>query len=402
MSTISIPALLQERRADQKKFPPFWVPFPPCSDVLLSHPHDGGENVEIRDLFREYFSYGHLPRKPEDVDPELLACLQPVVLGPREGEAVMAEPAFPPPWCLPPSCVMLGGLRGDGDPRELRRLHRLFAGDVIWLYFMERMGVFRMLGAILDDYATRRRFPFRADRPSALILEAMVRQTAMGTSSRVGARDAAYRAILGWTTPAGRTVGNETLVNQAFSTHFHRFLQLALELYRDRRLAVAIQNAPTVRSSVATLKAISETIDVLHIAFDPFKYGRNYQNTQAGIVWAVAGLLLIRDLRSQLGIQAEYEQPSRYIQAAHDLLLGGAAEMTQGNRYTLHKECADKGRNLALDLEVVNYKDANPGGELEAWLNAVEDDVEGYRTAYKALTGVDLGEPGRAAIEQEV
>jgi hypothetical protein len=89
------------------------------------------------------------------------------------------------------------------------------------------------------------------------------------------------------------------------------------------------------------------------------------------------------------------------MQVAYNLLVGGGASTGDSNRYSLHKECADRGRNLALDLEVINYKDANPGGELEFWLNSVEGDIEGYRTAYKSLTGIDLGAPGAITVEQQ-
>lgn len=59
-----------------------------------------------------------------------------------------------PPWCLPPSCVALrGNRRGATD------LERLLLGDLVWLFFFERMGIFKILGVILDDLATRGGFP---------------------------------------------------------------------------------------------------------------------------------------------------------------------------------------------------------------------------------------------------
>jgi hypothetical protein len=51
---------------------------------------------------------------------------------------------------------------------------------------------------------------------------------------------------------------------------------------------------------------------------------------------------------------------------------------------------------------VINHEDALPGGELERWLDQVEAKIEGYRTAYRTLTGIDLGAPGTSAIEQQV
>jgi hypothetical protein len=74
------------------------------------------------------------------------------------------------------------------------------------------------------------------------------------------------------------------------------------------------------------------------------------------------------------------------------------------NRYIVHRECAKNARDILLDLEVINHQDkrSNPPGELENWLNQIEAKVEGYRTAYRTLTGVDLGATGAQTIEQQV
>jgi hypothetical protein len=71
------------------------------------------------------------------------------------------------------------------------------------------------------------------------------------------------------------------------------------------------------------------------------------------------------------------------------------------NRYDLHRQCAQNGRNILLDLEVINHLLKEPGQELENWLTQVEGKIEGYRTAYRTLTGVDLGASTTPAIEQQ-
>jgi hypothetical protein len=92
-----------------------------------------------------------------------------------------------------------------------------------------------------------------------------------------------------------------------------------------------------------------------------------------------------------------------HVLAASDLLvLDFAPTQTEVNRYEAHKDCAEFGRNLLLDIEVLNEKDTRPVvGELERWLAQVEGDIESYRKAYRDLTGVDLGAPGTPVIEQE-
>jgi hypothetical protein len=109
----------------------------------------------------------------------------------------------------------------------------------------------------------------------------------------------------------------------------------------------------------------------------------------------------IRNARSVLGIPVNYNQPSQYISAAYDLLCAGKPITTsECNRYILHKQAADNGREILLELEVLEHNDSSPGGALETWLDLAESKIEGYRTAYRSLTGVDLGIPG-AKIEQQ-
>jgi hypothetical protein len=74
---------------------------------------------------------------------------------------------------------------------------------------------------------------------------------------------------------------------------------------------------------------------------------------------------------------------------------------SETNQYTLHRECANTARDILLDVEVINHRDTAIGGELELWLNIIEDRVEGYRTAYRSLTGVDLGTGPTPVIEQQ-
>ncbi len=168
-------------------------------------------------------------------------------------------------------------------------------------------------------------------------------------------------------------------------------------------MATAIQASTNVnRVSVATLTSISDTIDLMKRTFDAFSYGRNYSNTLSGIVWVIAGLAVIREMRTTLGIPSEYEDPNKFIQAAYDILVAKTSiTSSESNRYDIHRDCAEYARNILLDIEVINYKDIEKDGDLELWMDIVEGKIEGYRTAYRSLTGIDLGAGGTPIIEQQ-
>jgi hypothetical protein len=406
--------------------------FPPCPEELVALikttavPQQEKDDVTL--YFDEYFKFGSHAvliedsKKPggslaDHLDSELLKCLAPSpVITSRGARAAGATP-WPTDCCFCPSCVTLDGNRNPPPSplTTLPALKRLFIGDLVWLFYLERMGIFKMLGVLLDSFATKGDFPISngalnqppgiKDDIVALVLEACVRLTKMGLSSTVRDRDSSYRRCLGWTSDVGRKTGLEVLVNTGFNIEFQRFISQACEFYKDRRLAVAIRGttSPIAPPSVATLRTIRDTIDVLKKRFETFDYGRNYQNTLGGIVWVIASMSLIRELREVIGIPPVYDKPHEYIPAAYaTLVMKGKATTGESNRYTVHAECARNGRDILLDLEVINYEDALPGGELERWLDQVEAKIEGYRTAYRTLTGIDLGAPGTSAIEQQV
>lgn len=385
---------------------PISVAFPPCSDVLLSQANLLEKPDDIKDdiiwHFKEYFTFesqqAHRifddPQRYglDKLDQNLLRCIGGIG-------------SFPSGRCLPPSCVNLEGNRGIIEKldteAEKPKIRRLFIGDLVWLFYFERMGLFKILGVILDDFATRGKFPISNDSLIAIILETMVRQTKMGLSSTVRDRDSTYRRSLGWTSDVGKKLGLDTEVNTAFNTLFHKLIQSALEYYKDKRLATAIQATTTPgKPSVATLVTIGDTIEVLKNAFKPFEYGRNYSNTLFGIVWIIAIIDLIKRIKTTLGIPDNYNKAFQYIPAAYDLLvMRRPITPSEANRYTLHKECARDSRDILLDLEVLEHKNKD---ELEIWLDYVEPRIEGYRTAYRNLTGVDLGAPGTPTVEQQM
>ena len=401
------------------KKPAVTVAFPPCSDEMLALIKTTGvppgTKDEVTKYFDEYFKFedhiileGNLT---DHLDSALLSCMQGggVILRRAHGNFQ----SWPSDCCFCPTCVTLKGNRNPSDKTLVPEIKRLFVGDLAWLFYFERMGIFQILGLILDAFACNGRLPISngsldagslKDDIVALVLEAMVRQTKTGMSSTVRDRACAYRTSLGWISDVGRKLNLDTEVSTGFNTLFHKFIYHALEFYKDKRLAVAIRGtaASVAPPSVATLITISDTLDVLTKRFEAFSYGRNYSNTLSGIVWVIAGMSVVRELRTTLGIPPAFDDPHEYIPAAYDLLvLKRPVTHGETNRYTVHRECAKNARDILLDLEVINHLDKNPLGVLDNWLTQIEAKVEGYRTAYQTLTGVDLGASATPVIEQQ-
>jgi hypothetical protein len=303
-------------------------------------------------------------------------------------------------WSIPRPCLQVRGRRGTYGIR----FNQLFIGDLLWLFFHERMGIHAMVGALLDDFVTRGRFPLRPLGVEGLMLEGLVREVKAGLSSTCADRDTSYRRCLGLTSETGKVRGNPNApLNSKFLTLWHSLIHLVSGYYNEKRLAVAIQNSATAagRPSRATLTSIKETVGQLRKAFDPFKYGRNHTHTLSGIVWTLSGFELILRLRSQLGIPEPYQSPDELIPAAYTLLLGEGGTVSGGNRYTAHRDCATAGRAILLDVQALDFDQTSvPLGDAELiqWLDDVESSFELYRSAFRVLTGVDLATT--AAAEQ--
>ena len=400
------------------------VAFPPCAAEIASLIRTS-DTDEITKFFKEYFVFRRhqvfgaepLNQNPDtSVDPELLNCLNPVILAAPAASSTRPPSRWPSECCICSPCLTLDGDRdrppGSTTPMHLRRL---FLGDVVWAFYFDRMGVHQILGAILDAFAYNGRLPISngsidpnttfQDDVVALVLEIMVRQVKTGMSPTTRDRNALFQTVTGWVTEAGRKLNLDTQVNTGFNTLFHKFIFHAQEFYRDKRLAVAIQGAAggIAKPSVATLVTIANTIDVLKKRFEAFQYGRNYYNALSTILWTVSGLSVIRELRTSLGIPSAFNAPDEFVPAAYDLLVL-KRPVTQGdaNRFIVHRQCAENGRDVLIDMEVINHNDVSEGGQLQTWLTQVEPKIEAYRTAYQTMTGVDLAATPTATIEQKV
>lgn len=387
---------------------PVPVAFPFCTDVLLAlnNPTTTPPTPlsEVMSIFYDYFEYGDYnvyqaiyPRPP--LDEKLI------------GSAGALRP-WPPSECLPNYHVCLKGRRRmrpiTTSPAILDpRIKRLFLADLVWLFYYDRMGIFEMLNIILHDVAMKGKLPIQNNDYLAIILEGMIRATKMGLHSSARDRNSSYRRCLSWSTTNGIKLNLETEKNNAFNSMFHKFIQNALEYYKEKRLREAI-NATGSAPSMETLSAIGENIKLLYLAFDPFNYGRNYALTLSGIVWNIAGIAMIRELKSFIGIPTSFTKPEQYIPAAYDLLvLNRSITPSEVNRWKAHKNCAEYSRNILLDIEFLGQKDSlDINTEIKPWLDLVEREIEGYRSAYQILIGANLGlkvtEISELKIEQRV
>ena len=65
-------------------------------------------------------------------------------------------------------------------------------------FFFERMGIFKIIGGILDDYANNGKYPIPNNDITSLIIEMMIRDIKKGTASTIKDRAYTYARTLGW------------------------------------------------------------------------------------------------------------------------------------------------------------------------------------------------------------
>jgi hypothetical protein len=402
-------------RTNLETIPPVPTLMPHCADMLLSlvglnpaaPPADKPDSLR---MFEGYFRFAHAPvfppgkfdfrTPPNQLHPDLLNCLSPYDNNPQGGPILKAKgdamattggygACFPSKHCRPSPCLSLAGNRHGG---ERFALQRLLIADAVWLFYMERMGTFQILGALLDDYASQGKLPISSHTLPAFVMEEMIASIQQGSGSQQSHRARAVRRSVGWTTPGWRERNYESSVNNSFSQLLHKLIPSVLAFYRDKRLAVAIQGASAGTPSMATITEIGETIKLLKLSFAPFDYGRVYSDVLSGIVWIIATHALVDELRDDIGIPRDFTRPDQFIPAAYDMLVSKQPMTnTDVNRYTVHRTLADQGRRIVLDVQGLPSDPSPP--QLQEWLNDpfTEATFEAYRAAYRNVTGTDLG-----------
>lgn len=276
-------------------------------------------------------------------------------------------------------------------------------GAVLWLYYYERMGIFEILKVLMTDYNYTGKYPISGKSEnitSEVTLQYTELMDSLSTLYRLGIgsnqldRKTLYQKVLGVTYKSemekeATSVASEK--NEGFMRNFNKLISFMIDFFRDKQLAQAINNNNTnsVRSSVATQTAIRDTIQVLQKNFEVFEYGRNRINTFLGIATVYATVCLLRMIKDEIGVPRQYNEPHEFISAAYDILVTKTAiTQSESNRFTVFDNCASYGYKLLADIELIDPAALTTvaiGSTLDAWLNDIEGNVEGYNNAVKSI-----------------
>jgi hypothetical protein len=268
-------------------------------------------------------------------------------------------------------------------------MNNLGMGAVIWLYYYEKMGIFKILGALMDDYNYKGKYTLQIRKEYSTLLEHTSTLYRMGIASNMRDRVCLYEKSLGLS--VDNDFGMNVTRNEGFMKTFDGILKQALEHYSYRRLDNAIGSATgAARSSVATLTTIKDSLENLRNQFSSYYYGRNTTNTFLGIATVYATLCLIKLVKSEIGIPNQYVKPEEFIPAAYDILVMNKPAMnTDVNRFITYDNCATYGYRLLTDFELIDTDSFNPGSietdPLNLWMNNIEPLVEGYKKAVDSI-----------------
>lgn len=291
--------------------------------------------------------------------------------------------------CFPKFTFSRTTFKADKVETDLELCNRMNMGAVIWLYYYEKMGIFKILGALLDDYNYKGKYTMKNNESYSVLMEHISVMYRMGVASNMRDRVCLYEKSLGLSLE--NNFGMNVTRNESFMKTFDDILKQALEHYAYRRLDNAIgAGSGAVRSSVATLTTIKDSLENLKMQFQSYYYGRNTLNTFLGIATVYATICLVRLLKSEIGISNQYTQPQDFIPAAYDILvLGKPAANTDSNRFITYDNCATYGYRLLTDFEYIDSKNFSPTGNtddaMNLWLNDIEPLVEGYKSALKSV-----------------
>jgi hypothetical protein len=273
-------------------------------------------------------------------------------------------------------------------------------GDLVWLFYYDRFGIFKIISAIVRDYQFQGKYPITHTDPTVISqLEDIINAMNTGTWPNVRDRDSTYLRCLGWSLRQASSADTGIQINYVFGNQFHKFIQLATIYYSEKQVAVAIRGAARVSAppSFATEAAIRDTLDRLKRSFESYLYGRNQLNTTRGVAAVFLNIDVTEKLRSSIGIPSGFNTPEQYLPAAYDILvLKRSPNPSTVKRYKLHQDLAESANNILLQIDALDTSQNNivagtSRTELSLMLDNVESLIETYRTAYKEVTGVDLG-----------
>lgn len=285
------------------------------------------------------------------------------------------------------------------DKFDLKRLNfdtnGLSIGAVVWLYFYERMGIFKILSALMDDYNYRGKYTISGNRSEKTayseLMDSISTMYRIGIGSNIRDRICLYQRVLG--VSIDNNLNMESVQNKGFMQTFNKLIDYMLKYYESKQLAQAIQVQSTLtapaRSSVATQTSIRDTMNLLRQQFEASEYGRNQMNVFLGIAMVHATLCLVNMVRKEIGVPDQYERPEEFIPAAHDILVTKQPiTLNSTNRFIIYDNCASYGYRLFTDIEMADmstFTTIASGSTLDIWLNDIEGIVEGYNSAFKSV-----------------
>lgn len=266
----------------------------------------------------------------------------------------------------------------------------LSIADNLWLYYLEWMGLFKILLSLIDFYTNRCTFPIKNDNLTTLLIERMTQLFKSGEATNLKDRNSSYRQSLGWITEKEFAMDGGYFRNFDFSKYFHNMITSALSYYKEKKIAENIKasgSATQLYGFTSNKNSISMLITNLKHAGVNFIYNRNYYNTLNGIIWAISTLTVIHGLKNTLGIP--YEEEYKLIPATLEKLQIKSG--SSSSNFESFLKCADSGRAILLSIEGLPDDPMKSSAEFDTWLEKIETHIELYRTAYNNITGVDLG-----------
>lgn len=282
-------------------------------------------------------------------------------------------------------------------------------GQLVFLYYYDRFGIFKILNEIIADYRFTGKFPITQDPGTSGILDLIHLLSNSGQWTNPKDRESTYRRCLGWTLYNPSFPPNMQ-INHQFA-NIHKFINLALEYYNQKQIAVAIRGSQTAitPSSVATESAIRNTGALLQNSFVTYSYGTNMRNTLLGLLGIIVTVLIVYNIRGIIGIPTSYVSGPRIINAAYDILIAKRPVTHSGSdRFEIHDVLASRGQRILERINLFDFQAPDPPQppndttNLSTLLTALEEDIEAYRTNYRILTGTDLGKPDAKTDPKQV
>jgi hypothetical protein len=411
--------------------------FPECADFLMSIvklPGDPGFIKGVHDqflsfnLFNDYFV--REPHIAEQLLSEADRAQYSAAFGPciefqvpvkksARGRTEDKPIDLPKNCCIPCCCVTLGGVRRvsnydssgpqlpagitsskprtptTADPltyfRALApfRLEDLFFGDVLTVFYLDYMGIFEIIDAMIKDYFDYGQKPVPIGSLSSIVLETMGRLIKKGLSPSRIDLEGLYVRMLGWKHPSRPRQLNEAVINFGFNTLFHKLIVQMLHLLAQEQVIDAVTAARAV-PPIASEVALMDTLALLNETRRAFRFNINRYTTLNCLVWLTAGLAVLEQNRDAYGIPESSTNPPQYIENAYSVWVRKEPLMTPShtNRFLSFASLYESARSILLDLEVLDI--TNPKNvRVFAFLKAPA--LKAYSDAFKIVTGIDLG-----------